>query len=150
MIRNANVTDKATKVIWIKYFYENTNSLWKNYILESAGVKNYLDIIQRGEKYLVLHMTNTILHIYNKKCRKVTAQKMLLLFLHQKIGFDKLYSQDLKNLYVQEVLKELKEKKKDTKIFTDTIHNLTNYLIQNGKLFLFCISRHCRKIQEIQ
>ena len=29
-----NVTEKATKVIWIKYFYENTNSLWKNYILE--------------------------------------------------------------------------------------------------------------------
>ena len=35
-----NVTDKANKVIWIKYFYENTNSLWKNYILESAGVNN--------------------------------------------------------------------------------------------------------------
>ena len=32
--------DKAIKVTWIKYFYESTNSLRKNYTLESAGVKN--------------------------------------------------------------------------------------------------------------
>ena len=50
-----NFTDKATKVIWIKYFHENTHSLWENYILESAGVKN-MNIIFRSNfsEYMIL------------------------------------------------------------------------------------------------
>ena len=54
-MQDFNVTDKATMVIWIKYFYENTNSLWKNCILESAGVKN-INIFFRSNfsEYMIL------------------------------------------------------------------------------------------------
>ena len=39
-MHDLDVIDKLTKVLWMKHFHDNANSVWKNYVIDKLGIGN--------------------------------------------------------------------------------------------------------------